>query len=907
MKTTFKMGVGSLLALLSVAMPSNAQDVKYEKYSLPNGMTVILHEDHSLPTATINTWYRVGAQDEPPGRSGFAHLFEHLMFMGTKRVAGNDFDVLMETGGGANNASTDLHRTNYFSWGPSSLLPTLLWLDADRLEDMGLMMNQDKLDKQRDVVRNELRQTVENAPYGKAGEMTFKLLFEPSHPYYYGVIGTHQDLEAANVTNVKDFFSTFYVPSNASLVVAGDFKSAEIKPMIAELFGTIPAGQKVTRKYEMPTEPIAVKLSGERRFTCIDKVQLPKVQFTYHSPRAFASGDAEMNLAGEVLAGGKSSRLYKRLVIDEKLAAEVTAMQQGYPLAGVFAIDVLTLPDADLLRVEKLIDEEVDRLIASGPTQEEMDRNKAQYELGAVTSLQNLRTRADKLNEYEYYLGEPNSFKRDLDRYRNATAADVQQWVKQVCTKGRVVIHVLPEEPERAPSARDTRPGPAAAGEFALPAPAQATLACGAKLLVFTRTDLPIVSVSLVNRHAAWLDAGGKDGLGDLAATMMGEGAGELDALAFGDKLDLLGATFNASCGPESAFASLTTLKRTFGDSLGLFADAIRNPRNEEKDWDRVKSLHLEDLGQEAQNPNAAAARVARQIVFGTGSFMGHSPSGTPTTVEALTLEQIKAAQQAMFDPSRATFLVAGDITPAEAKAALDKAFANWKPSASTFTAVSGAPAAPSTKMRLAIVDRPGAVQTVVRFYAPGVAFSDATRVQRSLLNTILGGSFTSRLNQNLREDHGYTYGARSSFEMNIAAGAFSAGAAVKAEVTGEAVAEFMKEFARIAAGDISENEANKARETQRNDTISSFEGLRGMTGAAATFLLNGMPIDTTVADLAAMQKVTAADLNALAKKAFALDAGVLVLVGDKKLILEEIKNLGLGTPVEYSALGEAK
>lgn len=298
------------------------QDVKCEKYSLPNGMTVILHEDHSLPTVTINTWFRVGAQDEPPGRSGFAHLFEHLMFMGTARVPGNDFDVLMETGGGANNASTDLHRTNYFSWGPSSLLPTLLWLDADRLEDMGLQMNADKVNKQRDVVRNELRQSVENAPYGKANEMVNKLLFPPSHPYYTGVIGTHEDLEAANVTNVKDFFSTFYVPNNASLVVAGDFKSDEIKPLVASLFGTLPAGQHVTRKYTLPTEPIAVKLGEIRRFTCIDKVELPKVQFNYSSPRAYTAGDAEMTLAGSILASGKSSRLYTRLIIKEGLARD---------------------------------------------------------------------------------------------------------------------------------------------------------------------------------------------------------------------------------------------------------------------------------------------------------------------------------------------------------------------------------------------------------------------------------------------------------------------------------------------------------------------------------------------------------------------------------------------------------
>jgi hypothetical protein len=287
--------------------------------------------------------------------------------------------------------------------------------------------------------------------------------------------------------------------------------------------------------------------------------------------------------------------------------------------------------------------------------------------------------------------------------------------------------------------------------------------------------------------------------------------------------------------------------------------------------------------------------------------FMGHAASGTPASVEKLTLDDVKAAQASMFDPSNATFIIAGDISASQAKAELDRAFAGWKAGAASNEAPHGAAAAASSKMRVAIVDRPGAVQTVIRFLAPGVAYSDVTRVQRNLLNTILGGSFTSRLNQNLREDHGYTYGAKSDFEMRLTAGAFTAGAAVRADATGESLKEFMKEFGRLIAGDITDAEAAKARETERNETISAFEGLTGVAGAAATFTLNGLPLTTTASDLEAMSRVTAGDLNALAKKALPLDAGVLVLVGDKKLILEQIKDLGLEAPVEYTAMGERK
>ena len=896
-----------LATVLLTASAASAQEVRHEKYSLLNGMTVILHEDRSLPTVAVNTWYRVGAQDEPPGRSGFAHLFEHLMFMGTKRVPGNDFDVVMETGGGANNASTDLHRTNYFSWGPSSLLPTLLWLDADRLEDMGLMMNQEKLDKQRDVVRNELRQVVENAPYGKAGEMLFKLLFPADHPYCNGVIGTHEDLEAANVANVKDFFATFYVPSNASLVVAGDFKSEEIKPLIADLFGTLPGGQPVSRKYAAPAADVPLRVAGVKRFTSIDKVQLPKVQVTWLSARGFAAGDAELQLAAAVLASGKSSRLHKRLVVDEQLAAEVSAAQQGYPLAGIFTIDVLAMPPSDLDRIEAIIEEEVSLLAEKGPTTGELDRVKAQYELAALTQMQDLKARADRLNEYEYHWGTPDGFKRDLDRFRNADAATVKSWAKDVLrSDARAVIRVLPEEPERAAGPRETRPSPAADGTFTLPAPERATLACGAELLTFRRVGVPLVSLAVVSRQDAWIDGGGRDGLAQLAAAMMREGAGELDAAAFDDRLQSLGATMSVSSDAETAVASMTTLSRTLEPSLTLLGEALLRPRNQEPDWTRVKGLHLESLGQESQQPGMVSARVGRRLLFGDEFFMGRTPSGTKASVEAVTLEQVRAAQRSMFDPTRSVVIVAGDVSAADAAKAIDRAFAGWSKPATT--ASPRGEFAPSTGgLRVAIVDRPGATQTMIRFVAPGIGIGDPSRVRRQLVNTILGGSFTSRLNQNLREDKGYTYGARSGLEMGLVAGMVSAGASVQAEVTGEAVGEFLKEFGRLAQGDFTDAEAAKARETLRHDTIGAFEDLGGIVGAVAELVAAGMPLNTTSADLAAMAKATATDLNALAPRAMPLDAGVLVLVGDRGVIVEELKGLPLPAPIEYTPEGDRK
>lgn len=892
----------AILAIAGLAIPLLAQDVPVEKYTLPNGMTVILHQDRALPIATINIWYSVGAQDEPAGRSGFAHLFEHLMFMGTQRVPGNQFDILMETSGGSNNANTDLHRTNYYSSGPSSMLPTLLWLDADRLEDMGLNMNQDKLDKQRDVVRNELRQTVENAPYAKADELLWPMLFPEGHPYRTGIIGTHQDLEAATVSNVKDFFANFYVPNNGSLVVAGDFDPESLKPLINDLFGTLPAGAPIPRKYTKPTDPIPHRLTEVKRTTAIDKVQLPRVQFTYLSPVGYGPGDAEMRLAGAALADGKSSRLYKRLVIDEALAVDVGAGQYSYPLGSLFQINVLTLPDADLARVEEIIDEEIAKLVASGPTKDELERAQASIEASLLQQMQSLDAKAAMLNEYQAAWGEPNSFRRDLDRYRNATADAVKEWAGATLTpSARVITRVLPEEPDRAPTARDTRPQDIQSTPFSVPAPTTFTLSNGVKVLLWTRNDIPLVSMRLLSVPPASLDTPGKEGQYELAAQMMTEGAGDLDSLAFEDAIQRLGGSIAASADEESFDVAFSILKRNLDKGIALFADAITRPRMDETDFERVKDLHIQDLAQADESPTALASKVANTTLFGDKNPYATPSVGTVESVAAISLDDAKAAYAAAVRPQTSTLLVAGDVTQAELESLLNAALANWKPADTAPKGPADFAIPAHDGLRIYVVDRPGATQTTIRYQAPSAPFANDQRVAMSLLNTVLGGSFTSRLNQNLREDHGYTYGARSNFALDRSAGSFSAMAQVQAEVTGEALKEFMNEFARLAKGDLTDDEVAKARETVRNATIEQFSSLDGMLAAAEVRLANGVPLDSIAADLEKARSITASDLNALgARIATSLNNGVLVLVGDRSVIMPQLEKIDLPEPIIF-------
>jgi predicted Zn-dependent peptidase len=437
-----------VLAIAAALAPraANAADVKvdvpFTKTQLPNGLTVIFHEDHTLPLVAVNTMVRVGSRFEEHGRTGFAHLFEHLMFMGTARAPTKMFDAWMEAAGGSNNAWTSEDRTDYFDVGPANTLPLLLWLEADRFSSIGREMTQQKLDAQRDVVRNERRQTTENRPYGKAEIHLPELAYPAGHPYHHPVIGSHEDLQAATVDDVKGFFAKWYVPKNSSLVVAGDFDPVKTKAEIERLFGWIPSPE-VT---QVPPPP-APKLTSVVRETMQDDVKLPKIIMAWHSPARFAPGDAELDLASSILQEGKASRLYKALIYDNPLAQDVRAEQRSQDLSSLFVIEVIAQPGVALDKLEAAVDAEVAKLAAAPPSVEELRRAQNQFETGFVSRLQSVQERATMLNTYQMAVGDPGYADKDLARYRAATPAQVQATVKATLDpNARVIIRVVPKD-----------------------------------------------------------------------------------------------------------------------------------------------------------------------------------------------------------------------------------------------------------------------------------------------------------------------------------------------------------------------------------------------------------------------------------------------------------------------------
>ncbi|HJQ54766.1 MAG TPA: pitrilysin family protein [Gemmatimonadaceae bacterium] len=436
--------LGYLLATGATVSAVNAQGtprIKFEKYTLPNGLEVILHEDHSTPIVAVDTWYHVGSGDEQVGRTGFAHLFEHIMFMGSQHVPVGAFDQMLEAAGADNNGSTTEDRTNYYETLPSNALPLALWLDSDRMGFLLPTMDLAKVNLQRDVVKNERRQRVDNQPYGRADEVILAALYPKSHPYSWPVIGSMTDLSAASLTDVQNFFKTYYAPNNATLAIAGDFNPDSVKKMVAQYFGSIPRGPAVKRRTTVP----AVVIPRDTFLVLEDKVQLPRLFYTWHSVKGFAPDDAALDILAQVVANDKNSRLYKKLVYEMQIAQNVRAYQDGSRLDGKFQIDVTPKPGQKVADIDHIVESEISNVIKNGVTQRELQRAQNLYKASFLNRLASVLGKAEVLNSYNYFVGNPDYVQQDAARYERVTTADVQRVARTYLGRPKIVLTVVPE------------------------------------------------------------------------------------------------------------------------------------------------------------------------------------------------------------------------------------------------------------------------------------------------------------------------------------------------------------------------------------------------------------------------------------------------------------------------------
>jgi zinc protease len=871
-------------------------ELAYETYTLPNGLRVILHEDHALPVVAVNVWYHTGSKNEKPGRTGFAHLFEHMMFQGSQHHDA-DFFLPLQKVGGTVNGSTTQDRTNYWENVPREQLELALWLESDRMGWLVPAMTQERLDNQRDVVKNEKRQG-ENQPYALVRDLRLQLMYPEGHPYRWPVIGSMDDLSAASLDDVKDFFQLYYAPNNASLCLAGDFDPAEAKRLIAQYFGPIPPGRPVQR-----VQAWLPHLDGEVRAIAEDDVELPRLYLSWHVPGFFAADEAELNLLAEVLSDGKASRLYRALVYEREVAQDVAAFVSGNELSGMFLVQATARPGVELADLEAAVDAELNRLKDGGVTKDELALAQASYETDFVRRLQRVGGfggKADLLNRYQVMAGTPGYLEQDLARFQGATAAGVRdaarRWLRP---DGRAVIHVVPHGKLSAGQeevARDTMPVGQETVDYVPPRIESTTLANGLEVCLVRKTGLPLVAATLAIRSGWSSDPADRPGTAALTAELLDEGTSRHDALGLENAARRLGAELSTRSTFDASQITLNLLGRHLDEGLALMAEVAREPRFPAAEFERQRKLYLGRIQQESMQPTAVAMKILQEKVFGPGHAYAQPFSGTGTVagLEALSSADLAAFHAAHYVPGNAVLCLVGDLTLDQARTAAERFFGSWPAGTAAPPVVPDAN--PDRSARIFLVDRPGAQQSTISAAYPGLRVGDPDRLALEVLNTALGGQFASRLNLNLREDKGYTYGVRTQVAAFANGGFFGTSTQVQTPHTAASIVEILEEFAQLRgprplAGEELQNCASQMVLSFPQD----FETYGGVAGRIAQLVVTGQPRDDWQTYAARVRGVTAEDLPRVAQRLIRPDDLVFVIVGDRARIEDDLRALGLG------------
>ncbi len=909
-------------AATSTAAQLKLPTIQYDRYTLPNGLVVLTHEDHRLPLVAVDLWYHVGPLNEPVGRTGFAHLFEHMMFEGSEHV-GEKAHIKFVQGAGATdvNGTTDFDRTNYFETMPANQLELALWLESDRMGFLLEGLDRVKLTNQRDVVRNERRQG-EGTPYDLGEEEMYHLLFPKDHPYYADVIGTHADIEAARINDVRDFHQHFYIPNNASIAIAGDFDPVQLKALLTKYFAPIPAGPKVA--------PVTVKtpeITEQRRATVTDTVKLPQITFAFLLPAAYKPGDAEGQLLAHILGGAKASRLDQTLVYQRQVAQSVSCDDRALALTSIVSCSITAKPDVKLDDLEAAFWDEVAKLQKDGPTQDELDSARTVDLTRKITGLQRLGGFggvADTLDEYNQYTGDPGYLPKDIARYQAVTTSSVQQVAAKFMNKnqavvvstvpGKKVVNDVPRSPadtdatavltppytpdfEQQQNWRKTVPKPGPVTAFKLPTPTTFTLKNGMKVYLIEDHNLPVMTASLVSRAGGETSPVTQPGIAAFAAAMLTEGTKTLSATQLAEAAERLGTRLNVFSSMDSANASVSVLNNHASDALGLLSDVILNPAFNPADLDRVRKQRLVGIQQEADNPQAIAIRVGPHLLYGDQPY-GFTNTGTTASIGSITRDQLQDFWKQHYGPKDSALVLAGDLTLVTAKSLAEKSFGSWSAETEAKVTLPAPPTASTT--RIVIVDKPGSPQTALFAIGLGLPRSTPDLEALQVMNYTLGSSFASRINMNLREEHGYTYGARSVFTLYREGGPFLAGGLIKTDVTAPATKELLYELNRIKTNPPTPEELKAAKEASIQSLPAQFETTNATAAAMSSLFIYDRPLDFYAKLPAAYQAVTSADVARVADATIHPDHLLIVEVGDKAKIEPGLKDLNMA-PIEFA------
>jgi len=873
-------------------------DIEYDTFTLNNGLTVVVHEDRKVPMVAVNVWYHVGSKNEKVGKTGFAHLFEHLMFNGTENYNAEYFEPFEKIGATDQNGTTNNDRTNYFQNVPTNALDLALWMESERMGHILNVIDQEKLDEQRGVVQNEKRQG-ENQPYGQVFNAIGKAVFPKGHPYSWSVIGSMEDLNAATLDDVKEWFETYYGPTNAVIALAGDIDLETAKIKVQEYFGDIQAGPPLTK----PKKWIA-KRTEQTREVMEDNVPQTRIYKVWNVPEDGTAEAQALDLASSTLAGSKNSPLYQELVYKKGLATGVSAFYYGREIAGLFIISATVAPGQDVNEVENVIDATLQKYLKTGPNSKLLKNTKTSTIAGLTNGLQRIGGfggKSDILATYQTLYGDAGAFKKILAMYLDTSASDVKKAANKWLSSGDYVLTIVPAAKTSVVKSLVDRskgiPYPTEKLSYSFPTIQSAILENGTKLVLAERNDLPLVQLEIVFNNGYAIESDNELGLVNFTMSMVDEGTDKYNSLEFAEMQESLGSGIGFGSSIDTTYASMSSLKVNLEKTLDLFKEGLLNPTFPQVELDKVKKRWLAGIDQELNSPASMANREIRTLVYGSGHpYAKASSSGVKSTVKNFTREDLQGMYAKLTNPNDATFIVTGDISLADATELLNKKFSNWKSPDKAIVQVDLFNVNDQASPRVFLIDKPGAIQSYIlaaQLLPPTNSDDD---ILIDYMNYAIAGSFTSRLNMNLREDKSWSYGVRTSTGYSQGQRLMRMTAPVQTDKTAPAIIEILREYNEyINSSPINEEELSKIKNARTLRLPGQYETLGALLGGIEDIVKYNRDFDylDTIADK--RNSIKLEDVQSATTKYLDTNKWTWVIVGDLNEIENPVRDLNIG------------
>ena len=916
--------LGSMLAQSQVKLIEKVEKkgneilIPYQKYELPNGMTILIHVDKSDPIVHVDVTYHVGSAREELGRSGFAHFFEHMMFQGSDNVADEEHFKIVTESGGTLNGTTNMDRTNYFQTLPSNQLEVALWLEADRMGFLLDAVTQQKFEIQRATVKNERGQNYDNRPYGLVYEKTLQALYPYGHPYSWPTIGYLEDLDRVTVDDLKRFFLRWYGPNNAVLTVAGDVDVSDVLKLAEKYFGSIPRGPEVKRMAKVPAV-----LDKDRYISYEDNIKMPLIMMAWPSVEAGHPDEPALDLLAKIVGGGKTSILYQNLV-KNNIAIQANAMNPSMELAGSFQARVVVYPGKKLSEIEKIIRDAFLEFEKRGVTDDDLERFKNSYEADLLNSLNSVSGKASKLAYYYILYRNPNQISKEQEMVRNLKKEDVMRvYNKYIKGKPAVILSTVPKgqsdllvapdnfKPKLSSEAageegkeyknlkyvkakdnfdRSKKPASGANPVVNVPEFWQKKLSNGFNVIGTQDKELPGVSMLISFRAGHFVSSPDDAGIASFVAEMMNKSTKNYSTEAFTEALEKLGSRISVGADNESNYIYVSALKKNLAPTLALLKERLLQPAFSQEDFDQVKKQTLASIADASTKPRTIADNIFIKLLFNEG-IRSIPSSGTENSINNISLEDVQQFYNTWFSPKNGSIVVVGDISENEWINSTSF-LAEWQGNDVKLPVFS----APQDveKTRIYLVDKLGAPQSEIRMGHHALKYDATGEFYRAnIMNYVLGGAFNSRINLNLREDKGFTYGARSTFDGNQHHGTFYASAGVKGDKTDSSLVEFFKEIIEYHQNGITSDELIFTKRSLGQRDALKYETPFQKTSFLNRMLEYNLPADYTKQQAKILNDITVNDINGLAKRYIQPGKMHVLVVGDKKSILEPIQQLG--------------